>query len=165
LALGGLGALAVVSVPILLSSCPEIRAATEQVMVFQALELDADFVIPSPEPNATRHEAFFPRDAIYWTVNGQTAPVITMRRGEVQRWRMLNAAEGKLMSLQLTGHELHHIGYDGLAIPAPRHNRRLVDWPEQYYAKNLEHLIDVKTAWDPDNLFTSAQTIAPRYSS
>src|SRR3546814_8593465 len=43
-----------------------------------------------------------------------------MRQGGVQRWRMLNAAEGKLMSLRLTGHQLHHIGYDGLAIPAPR---------------------------------------------
>ena len=41
-------------------------------------------------------------------------------------------------------------------------NRRLVDWQEQYYAENLERLIDVKTEWDPDNLFTSAQTIAPR---
>src|SRR5690606_31656708 len=47
-------------------------------------------------------------------------PVITMRPGEVQRWRILNSAEGKLASLRLTGHELHHIGYDGLAIPTPR---------------------------------------------
>lgn len=41
-------------------------------------------------------------------------------------------------------------------------NRRIVDWQEQYYAENLERLIEVKTAWDPANLFTSAQTIAPR---
>lgn len=99
---------------------PEIAAATEQIMVFQALEMMDDFGIPTPEPNATVHEAFFPRDRIVWTVNGQTTPVITMRQGEVQRWRMLNAAEGKLMSLRLTGHSLHHIGYDGLALPAPR---------------------------------------------
>jgi len=41
-------------------------------------------------------------------------------------------------------------------------NRRIVDWQEQYYAENLERLIEVKTQWDPDNLFTSAQTIEPR---
>lgn len=41
-------------------------------------------------------------------------------------------------------------------------NRRLVDWQEQYYAENLERLIEVKTQWDPEGLFTSAQTIAPR---
>ncbi|MCB1273419.1 MAG: multicopper oxidase domain-containing protein [Leucobacter sp.] len=99
---------------------PEIAAATEQVMVFQALEMMDDFEIPAPEPNATLQEAFFPRDRIVWTLNGQNTPVITMRRGEVQRWRMLNAAEGKLMSLRLTGHSMHHIGYDGLALPAPR---------------------------------------------
>jgi len=41
-------------------------------------------------------------------------------------------------------------------------NRRLVDWQEQYFAENLDRLIDIKTAWDPTGLFTSAQTIAPR---
>ena len=102
---------------------PEIAAATEQIMVFQALEMTNDFEIPTPEPNAVKNEAFFPRDRIAWTVNGQTTPVITMRQGEVQRWRMLNAAEGKLMSLRLTGHSMHHIGYDGLALPAPRMRR------------------------------------------
>ena len=102
---------------------PEIAAATEQIMVFQALEMTDGFEIPTPEPNATLREAFFPRDRVYWTLNGQTTPVITMRRGEVQRWRMLNAAEGKLMSLLLTGHSFEHIGYDGLALPAPRRVR------------------------------------------
>lgn len=60
---------------------PEIAAATEQVMVFQALEMMDDFEIPAPEPNATLQEAFFPRDRIVWTLNGQNTPVITMRRG------------------------------------------------------------------------------------
>jgi FAD/FMN-containing dehydrogenase len=41
-------------------------------------------------------------------------------------------------------------------------NLSLVDWQELYYAENLQRLIDVKTQWDPDNRFTSAQTIAPR---
>ena len=41
-------------------------------------------------------------------------------------------------------------------------NRSLVDWQELYYAENLPRLIDVKSAWDPENRFTSAQTIAPR---
>ena len=41
-------------------------------------------------------------------------------------------------------------------------NLALVDWQELYYAENLQRLIDVKTTWDPENRFTSAQTIAPR---
>lgn len=41
-------------------------------------------------------------------------------------------------------------------------NRRLVDWQDQYYAENLDRLIDVKTTWDAEGLFTSAQTLAPR---
>jgi FtsP/CotA-like multicopper oxidase with cupredoxin domain len=99
---------------------PEVAAATEQVMVLQALHLGDDFELLDPIPNATRSEAFFPRTQSFWTINGQYRPKITMRQGEVQRWRMLNAAEGKLASLRLTGHELHHIAYDGYTLPQPR---------------------------------------------
>ena len=99
---------------------PEVAAATEQVMVLQALHLGDDFELLDPIPNATRAEAFFPRTQVFWTINGQFRPKITMRQGEVQRWRILNAAEGKLASLRLAGHPLHHIAYDGYTLPQPR---------------------------------------------
>ncbi|WP_022885619.1 FAD-binding oxidoreductase [Glaciibacter superstes] len=38
-------------------------------------------------------------------------------------------------------------------------NRRIDDWAQQYYAENLDRLIDVKAEWDPDNLFHSEQSI------
>ena len=41
-------------------------------------------------------------------------------------------------------------------------NRLLPDPLEQYYAENLERLIDVKTMYDPDNLFHNEQSIPPR---
>ena len=46
-----------------------------------------------------------------------------MYPGEVQRWRLLNAAEGKFMSLKLQEHELHVLAWDGLTIPAPEGDR------------------------------------------
>ena len=41
-------------------------------------------------------------------------------------------------------------------------NRLLPDHLEQYYAENLDRLIDVKTMYDPDNLFHTEQSIPPR---
>jgi FAD/FMN-containing dehydrogenase len=38
-------------------------------------------------------------------------------------------------------------------------NRELVDWQQQYYAENLQRLIEVKQAYDPGNLFRNAQSI------
>lgn len=40
-------------------------------------------------------------------------------------------------------------------------NREIPDWAEQYFGENLDRLVEVKTKWDPDNLFRSAQSIAP----
>jgi FtsP/CotA-like multicopper oxidase with cupredoxin domain len=41
-----------------------------------------------------------------------------MYPGEVQRWRVLNAAEGKFLDLRLEGHELHVVAWDGLTLGA-----------------------------------------------
>ena len=41
-------------------------------------------------------------------------------------------------------------------------NRLLPDPLQQYFAENLDRLIDVKTTYDPDNLFQSEQSVAPR---
>jgi hypothetical protein len=40
-------------------------------------------------------------------------------------------------------------------------NRRIANWPQQYYGGNLARLIEVKQAYDPDNVFRSAQSIPP----
>jgi FtsP/CotA-like multicopper oxidase with cupredoxin domain len=98
---------------------PEVRAAREQVMVVQAIEVGADFQLEEPIPNPTKEQAFFPRKHILYTVNGVLNPKVTMYPGEVQRWRILNAAEGKYMSLRLTEHDFNVLAWDGLTLAAP----------------------------------------------
>jgi FAD/FMN-containing dehydrogenase len=44
-------------------------------------------------------------------------------------------------------------------------NRDIVDWQQQYYAENLQRLIEVKKAHDPGNLFHNAQSIPVTLSS
>jgi FtsP/CotA-like multicopper oxidase with cupredoxin domain len=48
------------------------------------------------------------------TVNGQIVPVITMRPGEVQRWRLIDATFRETLALRLEGHPLHEIATDGI---------------------------------------------------
>jgi FtsP/CotA-like multicopper oxidase with cupredoxin domain len=97
----------------------EVRAAAERVMVIQALELDDDFAVASPIPDPSASQAFFPRTQILYPINGVVNPTIRMHPGEVQRWRLLNAAEGKFLGLQLDGHDLHVLAWDGLTLAAP----------------------------------------------
>jgi FtsP/CotA-like multicopper oxidase with cupredoxin domain len=50
------------------------------------------------------------------TINGQIMPRITMRPGEVQRWRMIDTAFRQSFLLRLEGHRLHEIALDGLYL-------------------------------------------------
>jgi FtsP/CotA-like multicopper oxidase with cupredoxin domain len=101
-----------------LDDVPEVAAAREQVIVLQAIELGDDYQLLDPIPNPTTEEAFFPRTQILYTANGVMNPRIRMAPGEVQRWRFVNAAEGKFMSLALQDHDLQVMAWDGLTLPA-----------------------------------------------
>ena len=54
-----------------------------------------------------------------YTVNGVLHPTVRMYPGEVQRWRILNAAQGNFMSLHLRHHEFHVLAWDGLTLRKP----------------------------------------------
>ncbi len=51
------------------------------------------------------------------TTNGVTNPVLHMRPGEVQRWRLLNAASGVTLVVALQDHELNIVANDGITVP------------------------------------------------
>jgi FtsP/CotA-like multicopper oxidase with cupredoxin domain len=97
----------------------EVAAAKERVLVLQAIELGDDYELLDPIPHPTTEQAFFPRTQVLYTVNGALTPTIKMYPGEVQRWRMVNAAEGKFMSLRLERHDFHVLAWDGLTLAAP----------------------------------------------
>lgn len=98
---------------------PEVKAAKEQIVVIQGLELNDDFEVPAPIPDPSKTESFYPRTQILYPINGMVHPTITMFPGEVQRWRILNAAEGKFLNLVLEGHELNVLAWDGLNLASP----------------------------------------------
>lgn len=49
----------------------------------------------------------------YLLVNGQIAPTIKMRPGEVQRWRFIDSSFNRNLQLTLEKHDLHEIAVDG----------------------------------------------------
>ncbi|MEI9928403.1 MAG: hypothetical protein WDN44_12800 [Sphingomonas sp.] len=50
------------------------------------------------------------------TINGQLVPVIRMRPGEIQRWRVIHGGVHENVALNFTGGALNEISADGLSL-------------------------------------------------
>jgi FtsP/CotA-like multicopper oxidase with cupredoxin domain len=107
---------------------PEIAAAKERLLVlteavFDSFGMVEDFGTPFPETAAR-----------FLAVNGVREPTITMRAGEVQRWRILHAGWQDDIFMDLEGHTLYPIARDGIplsrmGLTVPRKPDRPTDYP------------------------------------
>ena len=107
---------------------PEIAAAKERLLVlteavFDEFGMVEDFGTLFPETAAR-----------FFAVNGVREPTITMRPGEVQRWRILHAGWQDDMFLDLEGHTLNPIARDGIplarmGLTVPRKPDQPTDYP------------------------------------
>ncbi len=68
-------------------------------------------------------------------VNGRLAEstILPIRAGEIQRWRLVNAAGARYLDLSLPGHTFHVIGTDGGLLQEPYDTDRLLIVPGQRY--------------------------------
>ena len=99
---------------------PEIAAARDRTLVITEAVFDAfgtveDFATLFPETAAR-----------FLAVNGMREPTITMRPGEVQRWRLLHAGWQDDLFMELAGHAMNPIARDGvplsrMGLSVPRH--------------------------------------------
>src|SRR5262245_5404117 len=93
---------------------PEIAQARDRVLLLQHLAFDRFGTVEG-------FETVWPMDAArLMTINGQLAPTITMRPGEVQRWRFIHGGFHDYNPLALDGHLLHAIAMDGIPLPSVR---------------------------------------------
>ncbi|HEV2782631.1 MAG TPA: BBE domain-containing protein [Actinophytocola sp.] len=93
-----------------------------------------------------RHPSFLIRHTV------QTGPPVTAeRRRAARRWL---DQSWRTVRPHGTGHVYQ--GYPDPCLPG---------WQTAYYGANLARLRDVKTAYDPDNLFAHAQSIPPHPST
>jgi FtsP/CotA-like multicopper oxidase with cupredoxin domain len=89
---------------------PEIAEATERLLLINQVVFDEYRMVEG-------FETVFPEGATrFFTINGQREPIIRMRPGEVQRWRILHAGYQDDIFLALDGHELHQIARDGISL-------------------------------------------------
>ena len=59
-------------------------------------------------------------------VNGEVSPTLTIRSGEVQRWRVINAAAARVYRLSLSGHTFLHVGDDGGLFEKPIETKEII---------------------------------------
>jgi FtsP/CotA-like multicopper oxidase with cupredoxin domain len=88
---------------------PEMATVTERVLILN--EVIFDYLHEIEQYDTVWPEAV-PR---FLSVNGQREPIIRLRPGEVQRWRVVHAGHENNLRLALEGHDLHAIAYDGIA--------------------------------------------------
>jgi FtsP/CotA-like multicopper oxidase with cupredoxin domain len=89
---------------------PEIARAQERMLVLGQVVYDAYGSVEA-------FDTLFPEGATrFFTVNGQREPIIQMRPGEVQRWRLLHVGYQDDIHMALEGHTLYPIARDGIAL-------------------------------------------------
>ena len=93
----------------------------EKVMVLQTILYDTNgelnqiaALFPDRNPCPTPNPGTWTCSMRKVTINGQIQPVITMRPGEVQRWRLIDTGFRQSFTLRLEDHALHEIALDGL---------------------------------------------------
>jgi len=74
---------------------------------------DGSVDLPDPDSPAGRRDFENGREGNVLFVNGQVMPTISIRPGEVQRWRVINASGARVYRLAIPGHTFLHVGSDG----------------------------------------------------
>ncbi|HUH13969.1 MAG TPA: multicopper oxidase family protein, partial [Longimicrobiales bacterium] len=80
---------------------------------------DGSIDIPDAHSLAGRIDFENGREGDVVFVNGEVMPELSIRSGEVQRWRVINASAARMYRLTLPGHTLLHVGNDGGLFERP----------------------------------------------
>lgn len=123
---GMAGALIVEDNPETIPAALKAANANEKVFVLQTILYDQEGELnnitnlfpgpsnPTPENcNAQGAMDTWHCSRRHITINGQIVPIITMKRGEVQRWRLIDTAFRESIFFAVAGHDLHEIALDG----------------------------------------------------
>lgn len=100
---------------------PLPRSLTERLIVLSDNRFLSDGSIDLRDPMAPsgRVDSENGREGDVLFVNGVVRPTLTIRSGEVQRWRVVNASAARMYRLSLRGHAFVHVGNDGGLFEKP----------------------------------------------
>ncbi len=73
----------------------------------------------SPAPHSMMMDYMHGKEGNIVMVNGQVNPLLYIKPGQVQRWRIVNASVARFYRLSLEGHSMHLIGTEGGLVDRP----------------------------------------------
>jgi len=130
---------------------PAVRQMRERVLVIRADDVEHDPTASAKTarvdvdrtPCGERHDAV----SRVFTVNGVLRPEIDMRTGERQFWRIVNAAPDRYVDIELTGHHVDVVAFDGFPIAAhdPANPTRTIDHVLVPPAGRVEAIVEAPT--------------------
>jgi FtsP/CotA-like multicopper oxidase with cupredoxin domain len=108
------------------------RFTAERVFVLDDVRLDTQGAI---SPFATAgHDVVHGRAGNYLLTNGSSARLMAAApRGSVERWRLVNAAGARVMTVAVEGASWRVVGTDGGLLPEPYETSQLAIAPGQRY--------------------------------
>jgi FtsP/CotA-like multicopper oxidase with cupredoxin domain len=103
--------------PLIVRAADEPKFDRERVLLFDDLKLDDDGNVA---PFGDSHEHHAGREGDVLLVNGRQEPELEIAGGQVERWRIVNAANTKYVRLSIGGRPFSIIGTDGGLLSEPR---------------------------------------------
>ncbi len=100
---------------------PLPASLTEKLLILSDNRFLADGSLDIADPHSLQGRVDFEngREGDVLFVNGEVMPTITIRSGEVQRWRVINTSAGRFYRLAIPGHTFLHVGSDGGLFERP----------------------------------------------
>src|SRR5512133_2335078 len=102
--------------PLVVRGLGEPPLDAERVLMLDDLKLDADGQLSTFGDDHELHEG---REGDIRLVNGAQEPELAIAGGQVDRWRIINAANTRFMRLSIGGRPFSILGSDGGLIEAP----------------------------------------------
>jgi bilirubin oxidase len=92
-----------------------LKGIPEKILVLSDNRFKPDGSIDIADPQSAQGGIDFEngRECNHIFVNGKLDPTITIRSGEVQRWRIVNASAARVFRLAIPGQKFLHVGSDG----------------------------------------------------
>ncbi len=99
-----------------------LAGVPEKLLILSDNRFRRDGSIDLPDPDSPQGliDLENGREGNVLFVNGQVMPTIRIRSGEVQRWRIIDAAAARVYRLAIPGQKLLHVGSDGGLFEHPR---------------------------------------------
>ena len=94
---------------------PVFNGTDTKIMVLKDIELSG----ADPAPHTMMSDYMHGKSGSIVMVNGMVNPVLPIKPGQVQRWRLLNSSNVRHYLLNLEGHSLYLVGTDGHLLDKP----------------------------------------------